>query len=143
MGSRMLRVSTPPEDDSVVIPVPTTPLRRRMRGYNQATILARVVAEGFALPLLEALARPRGDTQVRKGPRDRLSNVRGAFRLHSSARSRIRGREVILIDDVLTTGATAVSAAIALGEGGVRSVRLLTFARALPFGGDSRRASCR
>lgn len=141
MGRRMLRAFPPPEAESVVVPVPTTSLRRRMRGYNQATVLAAVVAEGFGLPLLEALCRPRGGTQVRRGPRDRRSNVQGIFRIRSDVRSQIREREVILIDDVFTTGATVISAAKALGEGRARSVRVLTFARALPFGDDARRVS--
>jgi len=105
-----------------------------MRGYNQARVLAEVVARHIGAPVANALARPKGGTQVRMGPRERRTNVHGAFRVVPSFISRIEGREVILIDDVLTTGATGVSAASALGEGRPKAIRLLTFARALPFG---------
>ncbi|MCK5557631.1 MAG: ComF family protein [Candidatus Hydrogenedentes bacterium] len=122
-----------------MVPVPTTSRRRRMRGYNQARVLAEVVARELGVVFVEALDRPRGGTQVRLGPRERRSNVQGSFRVIPSSCSRFRGSEVILIDDVMTTGATALSAALALGEKGARSVRLLTFARALPFGAEGRR----
>jgi ComF family protein len=117
----------------VVVPVPTTPWRRRTRGYNQAALLAEGVARRTTLLLVEALRRGEGRTQVDLGPRERASNVRGAFTLAEDLRSLIRGREVILVDDVLTTGATAMAAARALESGGVARVRLLTFARSLPF----------
>lgn len=119
--------------DPLVVPVPTTPWRRRTRGYNQAALLAEGVARRTSLPVAEALLRGEGRTQVRLGPRERRSNVQGAFGLAGDTRSLIRGREVILVDDVLTTGATAIAAARVLHSGGVKGVRLLTFARSLPF----------
>jgi ComF family protein len=134
MGSRMASFCPAGRSGPVLVPVPTTPGRRRARGYNQADLLADVVARISGLPKVGALERPGGRTQVRLGLRERASNVRGAFRLVASHRSRIRGLEVILIDDVLTTGATARSAAETLVEGGALGVRLVTFARALPFG---------
>jgi predicted amidophosphoribosyltransferase len=112
-----------------------------MRGYNQAGVLAEVVARQLGLVMVEALDRPRGGTQVRLGPRERRSNVQGSFRVLPASRSRIRGLGVILIDDVMTTGATALAAASPLAEAGVESVHLVTFARALPFGGEGRRDS--
>jgi ComF family protein len=139
MGRRMAAVCRPVSGDPIAVPTPTTPRRRRIRGYNQAEVLADVVARELGIPLVRALDRPKGGTQVRSGPMERRRNVEGSFQVLPSARSRIRGREVILIDDVLTTGATAVSAAGALGEKGARSVRLVTFARALPFGSEGRR----
>jgi ComF family protein len=139
MGRRMASVCPPPERDSVVVPIPTTSSRRRTRGYNQARVLADVVARELGLAVEELLERPKGGTQVRSGPRERRSNVQGSFRVVPSSRSRFPGLRVILVDDVLTTGATALSAASSLGEKGVESVHLLTFARALPFGGEKRR----
>jgi ComF family protein len=118
----------------VVVPVPTTPRRRRFRAYNQARVLAETVARELGAPLVDALERAKGATQVKLGPRARTENVRGSFRLRPLGRSQIQGSDVILIDDVLTTGATALSAALALEEGGASTVRLLSFARALPFG---------
>ncbi|MFC1660713.1 ComF family protein [Gemmatimonadota bacterium] len=133
LGQRMATLVPPLEGAPLVVPVPTTPRRRRVRGYNQARLLAEVVACRRRLSLLDALERPEGRTQVHLTPRNRAENVRGAFRLNQRIRSRILGREVILVDDVLTTAATAVSAAQVLEEGGVTGVHLLTFARALPF----------
>ena len=140
MGRRMVSAFPSPKGDAVVVPIPTTSRRRRMRGYNQARVLAEVVARELGVSMVEALDRPAGRTQVKLGPRERRSNVQGSFRAVPSSCSRIRGPEVILIDDVLTTGATAVSAALALAEKGAGSVRLLTFARALPMGAETRRA---
>jgi ComF family protein len=136
MGSRMAAIALPLRGRAVAVPVPTTEQRRRERGYNQATILAQVVARLKEVPLVEALERPGGRTQVRLGPQERRRNVRGSFRARPDLGSRIEGRDVILIDDVLTTGATALAAVEALTEGGAGSVHLLTFARALPFASD-------
>jgi ComF family protein len=140
MGRRMADVCSPPVGESLVIPIPTTSRRRRMRGYNQAQVLAEVVARKLGVPMVEALDRHKGGTQVRLGPRERRSNVQGSFRVIPSLCSRIRGTEVILIDDVLTTGSTALSAAAALEEEGAASVSVATFARALPFGVEGTRA---
>jgi len=141
MGRRMSSFCPPAVEGCIIVPIPTTPRRRRTRGYNQAEILAEVVADATRIPLANAMERPRGRTQVRLGPRERDSNVRGAFRLGPGQRSRIRGQKVILIDDVLTTGATARSAAETLAEGGARTVRLITFARALAFGAEAHGSS--
>ncbi len=134
MGDRMARVELPAGPEALVVPVPTTPGRRRMRGYNQAALLAVEVAGRRGARCLEALERPGGRSQVHLGPRAREANIRGSFRVIPALGSRIAGREVILVDDVLTTGATARSAAGTLARAGVERVHLLTFARALPFG---------
>lgn len=119
--------------DPVLVPVPTTRWRQWTRGYNQAALLAGALSVRTSIPKAEVLHRPEGRTQVRLGPRERRSNVQGAFVIQNDAGSPIRGREVILIDDVLTTGATALAATSALVAGGADSVRLLTFARSLPY----------
>ena len=139
MGSRMAAVPVPFRGDPVAVPVPTTEQRRRERGYNQAEVLAEVVARLWGVPLVDALERQGGRTQVRLGSRERRSNVLGLFFLRPGSGSLVQGREVVLIDDVLTTGATALSAVGTLGEGGAGSVHLLTFARALPFDAEERR----
>jgi len=136
-GRASLRKGSTP----LVVPVPTTRRRERTRGYNQARILAQVVAREWGRPILDALERPAGRSQVRLSPTQRQANVRGAFRMRTVVGSRIEGRKVILIDDVLTTGATAISAAETLAQGGAREVHLLTFARALPFDADGRRSA--
>jgi len=141
MGRRMAAVLPQASGSQVVVPVPTTPGRRRMRGYNQADLLARVVSGQTGYPLVEALRRPRGGSQVKSSPRERQANVSGAFRMVGAARSRIEDAEVILVDDVLTTGATAKAAASVLGAAGAKSVGLVTFSRALPFGEEGGRPS--
>jgi ComF family protein len=122
----------------VVVPVPTTPRRQRQRGYNQAALLARSYAEGVGLECVEALARGASQgSQVALDPSRRRSNVRGAFSVVPTRIGAVRGKHVLLVDDVLTTGATAAEAAGTLERAGADGVSLLTFARALP---DRRRA---
>lgn len=119
--------------NGLLVPVPTTPRRERRRGYNQASLLARALARrvgGEVALLLER--RRKGGTQVALHPRQRAANVQSAFRPRPGAAARIRGASVVLVDDVLTTGATAGAAATALESAGVGSVSLATFARALP-----------
>ena len=126
----------PPE---LVVPVPTTARRLRERGYNQAELLARVVAERRGLPLATPLVRVRGGaTQVSLAPTQRRANVAGAFRAAADRRT-LEAHHVLLVDDVLTTGATAGAAAAALLRSGARHVSLVTFARALPFSERSER----
>jgi ComF family protein len=137
MGRAMASLHLPPVPPGrkrVVVPVPTTPGRIRRRGYNQALLLAASVAERLGLELLEGLARTRGGaTQVALHPSQRRANVRGAFHAREEALPGLRGVHVLLVDDVLTTGATAVAAAAELALAGVSEVTLLTYARALPF----------
>ncbi len=135
MAGRMTGALAPAElsAGSLVVPVPTTPSRERERGYNQAARLARVVAHALDRPLVEALTRvDGGGTQVALHRHQRRANVEGAFRPVEDLSGRIRSRPVLLVDDVLTTGATAGAAARALAAMGAEEVTLLTFARALP-----------
>lgn len=118
----------------VLVPVPTTPSRERARGYNQAALLARYMAMRTGIPLDEGLSRREGGgTQVALHRHERRANVNGVFRPDEGAPARLRGRSVLLVDDVLTTGATGQAAAEALkGAAGAKRVRLVTFARSLP-----------
>ncbi len=114
-----------------VVPVPTTPRRIRERGYNQARLLAEVVASHLDLPLVAVLRRDFApSSQTTLSPRERRENVRGAFRVVDGG-VELEARDVLLVDDVLTTGATAGEAARTLDSAGTASVHLLTFARAL------------
>jgi ComF family protein len=139
MARRMLDLEPPAESGRrVVVPIPTTARRLRQRGYNQAALIAREYAERSALEYVDALGRTAGGgSQVSLTPAERRSNVRGAFVPVPATLGRIRGRHVTLVDDVLTTGATAGEAAQALERAGAQGVSLFTFARALP---DRRRA---
>lgn len=131
MGEALARVELPlPEGEPVVVPVPTTPERLASRGYNQAELLAREVARRRGWPLVPALARPgRAGSQTSLGPRERAINVQGAFVAGAEA-SAARGRPAVLVDDVLTTGATAGEAARVLASLGCAPVVVLTYARA-------------
>jgi ComF family protein len=123
---------------TVIVPVPTTEARERRRGYNQAQLLAEVVARGLAIPLAPALVRDRGGpTQVSLPPSRRRANVRGAFLPVGPPGPHLEGARVLLVDDVLTTGATAGEAAIVLREMGASEVTALAFARALPSWRDA------
>ncbi|MGH2450722.1 MAG: ComF family protein, partial [Candidatus Limnocylindria bacterium] len=93
----------------VVAPVPLHPARRRMRGYDQAALLAEVVGEATGLPVREALRRIRHSRpQVELDRAHRAASVRGAFVTEAGA---LRGLRVALVDDVATTGATLAEAA--------------------------------
>jgi len=119
----------------VVVPIPTTAGRLRSRGYNQALLLARRVSAVLDLPLCEALQRPTARrSQTALTPTERRENVRGTFAAAEPASRRIRSAHVLLIDDVLTTGATASEAAATLAHQGAETVTLLTYARALAAG---------
>jgi ComF family protein len=136
MGQAMARLTLPGKSDGVtpvVVPVPTTRARLRRRGYNQAELLARGLADARNLHVMDALERSHGDvTQVSLHPSQRRANVKGAFAVRRGFSPRLRGTHVILVDDVLTTGSTAGAAAAELARAGASWVTLAAFARALP-----------
>lgn len=119
------------EEFDIIVPVPLHPKRSRERGFNQAALLSRGLARHLALPVREnVLARIRRTApQVGLADSERRSNVRGAFQCRRRA---ITEQRVLLIDDVMTTGATAASATEALMSGGALRVSVLTVARAVP-----------
>ena len=119
-----------------LVPVPLAPARLRERGFNQAEALACALAARGSAPLQPALERRAGGGR-QAGLRGALrrANVQGRFRPRSGFDA--DGRAAILIDDVLTTGATAVACAEALAEAGFRHVATVSFARTLrPLDGD-------
>ncbi len=117
---------------SLILPIPLHPRRLSERGFDQAWLLARALRATLPRPWPQAAPRLLRRTrhtrpQVGLGRRARERNLEGGF----SASARISGRDVVLIDDVLTTGATLRAAAEALRSAGARSVFGLTLARAL------------
>ncbi len=106
----------------VVIPIPLAPLRLRDRGYNQSEDLARSVASGLAVPLdTGSLVRIKEtEPQAKLDGERRYGNVRNAFRVQSAAA--VRGRRVLLVDDLLTTGATMKNCTEALLQAGAEEI---------------------
>ncbi len=121
-------------EDHVITYVPTSSAHRRRRGYDQAELLARALAGHTGLAFAHLLERRRQrHTQVSLHPQQRMANVRHAFSLRPAAAGQSPSSgDVLLVDDVLTTGATARAAAETLARAGARRVALVTFARALP-----------
>ncbi|OFV98611.1 MAG: hypothetical protein A3H28_06065 [Acidobacteria bacterium RIFCSPLOWO2_02_FULL_61_28] len=120
----------------LLIPVPLHPRRQRQRGFNQAALLAAEVSKFLNIPSgAKDCVRVR-DTRPQTGLRaaERRKNVAGAFDVPEP--ERVRGRRVLLIDDVLTTGATAHACAQALRKAGARGVWVGTLARAHPARDD-------
>jgi predicted amidophosphoribosyltransferase len=105
--------------------------RLQERGFDHVFLLAGPLAEALDVPLVSALERAeRRRPQVGLLPDERRENISGAFVVGSSEPS-VRGRHVVLVDDVLTTGATAEEATRILRAGGAASVDVLTVAHAV------------
>lgn len=111
-----------------IIPVPLHPVRFREREFNQAEELARLASKKTGIAFCNALERKRyTTTQTRFDREERMENLRNAFRIRKN--TPVRGKQVILIDDVLTTGSTLEECARVLRAAGAGSVRALTVAR--------------
>jgi len=114
----------------LLVPVPLHPARERWRGYNQSRLLAAVVARRFGIPLAPARALRRcwrTGTQTGRGAEVRRERMRGAFR--AGWRRGLAGKRVLLVDDVVTTGATLEACAAALLDAGSGPVSALVLAR--------------
>lgn len=112
-----------------VVPVPLHRMRLWRRRFNQAALLGAQVSRGGppCVPaLLDRVKRTRSQVGLTRA--GRAENLQGAFRASEAARARLAGKRVLLVDDVMTTGATANAAARALMRGGARAVDVLTFA---------------
>ncbi len=122
------------DEARLVVPVPTSRARVRERGYNQAAMLALGFAERTGRTADEGiLLRTRAAaTQTALHPDERRANVAGAFAVPRERAGDLLGRHVVLVDDVWTTGATALECADALLRAGARAVSVATFARVLP-----------
>lgn len=119
---------------SMVVPVPVHADRERLRGYDQAALIAEVAARALGLPLMRALVRDRATVaQFELGRDERATNVTGAFRARDAAPGEtsraVAGRWVLLVDDVVTTGATLAACAGALEDAGAIAVSAITVAR--------------
>ncbi len=122
--------------DALVVPVPLFAARARSRGFNQAELLAeagmaqlRKLSPEWRLTLRRDVLRRVRDTNssFTMAPHERRANLRGAFRVTDSVA--LQGREILLVDDILTTGATARECARVLLKAGVAKVWVATYAR--------------
>jgi ComF family protein len=137
MASAVLQLEGLAAKELVVVPVPLFAARERARGFNQARLLAEValmrvkkLRPGWSLAMrTDALLRVK-DTNASFGldPRMRRKNLRGAFRVGDA--EAVRWREVLLVDDIMTTGATARECARVLKRAGAAKVWVVTMARA-------------
>lgn len=117
----------------IIVPVPLHYWRFVKRRYNQAALLAQALAKPAGLPVLpDALLRTRATPQqAGLSKRERERNMRGAFRVNPRYAERLRGKSVLLIDDVFTTGATLSACTRSLLAAQAASVSVLTLARRL------------
>lgn len=116
-----------PTDVLLVMPIPLSEKRRRWRGFNQAEILAREFAAHFSYPLSSELKRTRHSrAQASLNEAERLKNLSGAFNYEGH---NLNNRTIILIDDVVTTGATLNEAALALRAKGAKMIYGLVLAK--------------
>ena len=127
------------EEPGIIVPVPVSEGRKRVRGYNQAELMARQFAarwRAFAGPgekipecCPEMLFRAR-ETKMLRGlnPAERVLELKGAFQVRGGCRKKLEGKNVLLIDDIYTTGATADACSLALIGNGAEKVYVLTLA---------------
>jgi len=140
MSERMARVSwlaDVVDERTAIVPVPISRRRLRERGFNQSSLLAVSLGPLWGIPVWEeVLTRTAGETsQTQLTPGERLSNVAGAFAVPRSARKSLHGAHIMLVDDVVTTGATLRACSSALFAAGTRTISYMTFGRA-PSSGD-------
>jgi ComF family protein len=129
----MLRAAAPIlTPDLLVTPVPLHWWRLLRRRYNQSALLAEAVARRAGLDYCPDLLQRRRATPMQKGRgvEARFANMAGAIRPHPRRAGRLEGRRILLVDDVMTSGATLAAAAEACLAGGAAEVRVLTLARA-------------
>ncbi len=118
-------------DVELVLPVPLHPRRLRERGYNQAAVLAKDVARALARPLREDVMRRIVDTEPRRAgmdARERAQSIAGSFAVTSE--EAVRGKVILLVDDVYTSGATLNECARTVRQAGARLVFGFVIARA-------------
>jgi len=115
-------------DADVIIPLPLHPSKELRRGYNQSKFIADGIAEVYCIPVwTETLIRTvSSESQTRKSRFERAENVQAVFEVTDS--DKVKGRNVILVDDVITTGATLIAAGEALRKAGIKRLYIATLA---------------
>jgi ComF family protein len=129
--SDLLVAALPREERfDAITPVPLHWMRQWRRGFNQSELLAHEIARRSGIPLLPALRRVR-PTHAQAGLSNtgRRRNVTAAFSCTRPGRSALEGKRILLVDDVMTTGATGAACALVLKRAGAKRVALLTVGR--------------
>ncbi len=113
--------------DTVLCPVPTAPKRVRERGFDHAKLISECLGKLVDLPTMNLLRRKSNVRQLGSSRKDRIAQVRGEFEIFNT--EKIEGKKVLLVDDVMTTGATLSAVAKILKEAGAKSVSAVIFAQ--------------
>lgn len=118
-------------DFDLVIPIPLARKRLLFRGFNQSEVLAERITQNFGWPLGQNIVSRQNSSQPQVGLRkkDRLVNVRGIFKIKYPASEFLRGKKILLVDDVVTTGATLDECAKVLKEAGAKEIWALVLAK--------------
>ena len=118
-------------DADALVPVPLHWRRLWARRFNQSALLAKTISDETGVPVADAaLKRVKATAQqVGLSQTERATNVQGAFRVPPEGRDAVAGRRLVLVDDVLTSGATADACARALLRAGAKTVDAVVFAR--------------
>lgn len=127
------------ETADYLVPVPLHPFRLAKRGFNQSVWLAAAVSRQTGVPLLHSALRRKRPTPTQGGlsARARSKNVAGAFAVRRGSIDKVKGRRLVLVDDVYTTGATLRSCARVLKKAGAANVDVLVLARVVRDQGDT------
>ena len=133
MLARLIAARLPEDGDRLIVPVPLHRWRLWARGYNQAALLGRELeALGKGQMLVDALERRKRTPSLGGlGARARRRALAGAIAVSTAARFELKHRDILLVDDVLTSGATTDACVRALRRAGAQSVRIACFARVL------------
>ncbi|MCF7869622.1 MAG: ComF family protein [Candidatus Omnitrophica bacterium] len=118
-----------PQNYDFIVPVPLHPYKMKIRGYNQAELLAKQIAKYFQLPLKNDIITSKyvKDSQTKLSSKKRQENVKGKF----IVKENFTDKNILLIDDVFTTGATISTCWQSLKEKGVDKIFIITLAKAL------------
>jgi competence protein ComFC len=116
--------------DSILIPIPLFKNRLIWRGFNQSFFLAKEIKKNQKIEVIDALKRVKNTkTQHLKKLIERFENIKGAFELNKKYEKAIKNKNIIIIDDVITTGATVFEAARTLKKAGCAKVTIISIAR--------------
>ena len=133
LATLMARHLSPGDNEALLVPVPLHRWRIWKRGYNQSAIIAAFLSRRTGIPCApDLLRRVKATPPLRGlGRRERAETMRGAFQVPAEHKEKLRGRHLILVDDVFTSGATAGACAKSLKRAGAARVDVLCWARVL------------